>query len=492
MIKTLIINGKKLDNLYLEGELVVPFFGKKTNYQSTSHLDRAFFENRSRESVEIPLKCAYVNEKENLSKFEIAQKVVEFINHNEESEIQISGEDWFWKGYVDGPFEIELYNGPVAYFTLNIVLLENSKYSLDSFRNTAISDSITTLNNGTMETPFIVEATALKDSPYFMVSDQDDNHFIIGEDSEEVVVKNYSPSVITSEFRDKKGFVMMGSTESIPDRYLGGTTGASFIQNPETWSLDQATVKQTSGWRGGALSYTFDRKVQNFQTTAKFNIDQKTMGSGKIGQFIYDENGKLMFSMGYQNVHTSKDSGRLLFMAYNEQGDEKVMWGPQIPAKLKKVKILTVYMRIVRKGNKITLRYWCYDDTNVKGRIPSTVLTDISRTYNDAGKFYQRPASNSRFGIFRGNGKHRGMRLLGVYTYELLDKPKGSSDMIIRQGDIIVLNTDAGYITVNGAPMVSEKSFSSSYFDLKTGLTNLLISPQETFDTTVYWRDRYY
>lgn len=495
MLRTLIINGKKLDNLYLNGDLPVAFYGVGTNFQETSHLDRAIYQNRSRNQDSFELNMAYINEKEKLSKFDIAQKVIKFINHNEECEIAISGEKWFWKGYIDGPFEIDLHDSQVAFFTITVVLLDNAKYSTDTYTNTAVSDAVTVLNNGTLETPFILEAVALKNSPFFMVSDRDDNHFFIGEDSEDVEVKNYRPTILADEFRSLSGYSRMASTESIPDRYLGGTVGASFIQNPETWQLNQSNVAQTSGWRGGAYSKTFPRAVGDFEFTFKVNVRQtgkNASGSGKIGQFIYDDKGKLMFSVGYQNVTTSKDSGRILFMAYNEQGDERMLWGPQVTSALKRVSVLTIYFRVTRQGDRITMRYWCYDDTNKKGRIPSTVLRDVKRVYNDKGKFYQRKASNTKIGIFRGNGNHRDLRALGTYIYELLPKPKGASDMIIKKGDEVILNTETGDILVNGEPMMAHKSFSSRYFKLPSGLQDLLITPTQTFDTKVYWRDKYY
>lgn len=492
MLKTLVINGKTLDNLYLEGDLPVSFFDVSTEYQETSHLDRAIFQNRARNSGDFELNLAYVNEKEKLSKFEIAQKVIRFINHNEEVEIAISGEKWFWKGRIDGPFEIDLHDGQVAFFSVKVVLLDNAKYSVDTYKNTAYTDAVTTVNNGTLDTPFILEAVALKESPFFMVSDKDDNHFFIGEDSEEVDIKNYSPPIIKSEFLSTSGFSRMSSTENIPDRYLGGTTGASFKQNPQSWGLNLSSVSQNRGWRGGALSKTYDRSVQDFKATFKVNVRQNNKGTGKIGHFIYDDKGKLIFSMGYQNVTSSKDAGRIVFLAYNEQGDERLLWGPQLTRALKKVRILTIYFTLIRKGNTLTMRYWCYNDEDKRGRVPSTVLRDQKKTYKDNGKIYNRKIANSRFGIFRGNANHRDLRHLGTYIYELLEKPKGSADMIIQQGDTVILNTETGDILVNEEPVMSEKSFSSRYFTLPPGTNELLITPTNTFDTTVYWRDKYY
>src|SRR5699024_7978626 len=125
-------------------------------------------------------------------------------------------------------------------------------------------------------------------------------------------------------------------------------------------------------------------------------------------------------------------------------------------------------------------------------RIPSTVLRDQKKTYKDNGKIYERKIANSRFGIFRGNANHRDLRHLGTYIYELLEKLKGSADMIIQQGDTVILNKETCDILVNEEHVTSEKSFSSRYFTLPPGNNELLITSTDTFDTTVYWRDKYY
>ena len=405
--------------------------------------------------------------------------------------IEFTDEKVFYRGYLtDVSSAYENSNDNILEFTFTCY--DPFKYSKDTFKNTAYADNVSVVNNGTHSTPFALEATALKDSPYFMVTDVENNHFMIGEDNEELELKNYSPALLTNEFRDKLGFSRAGETESIPDRYLGGTLGASFGQNPETWFLNLNTVKQDKCWRGGAYSRSFNRTAQNFRTTFKINVHQRDMGSGKIGQFIYDENNRLMFSVGYQNVHSSKDSGRILFMAYNEAGEERMLWGPQIPAKLKRIKVLTIYFRLERIGERLIMSYWFYDDTNKEGRHPHTLLQPVKQhVFNDSGKFYQRKVASTKFGIFRGNGKHRLLTALGLYMYELLDKPTDAVDYIIKQGDIITLDTQTKDISINGIPMLKEKSLSSNFFELQSGLTNLLIAPEETFDTVVKWRDRY-
>lgn len=491
-MRTIIVNGKKLENLVIEGSFELPYFNVSTETTSVDGRVGSIPLRREQEEFRFPLPLVYVNGRAKKSNAEIMKLVTDFIYYDEPVEIQVEGEDWCWYGYLDGPINLKPFFKAYQEFEVEVVLNDPTRYSVDTFKNTAYADNVSVVNNGTHSTPFVLEATALKDSPYFMVTDVENNHFMIGEDSEDVTVKNYSPKLLTNEFRDKLGFSRAGETESIPDRYLGGTLGAAFEQTPETWKLNLDTVKQTSGWRGGALGYSFNRTAQNFRTTFKVNIDQRKAGSGKIGQFIYDENNRLMFSVGYQNVHASKDSGRILFMAYNEAGEEKMLWGPVVPHKLKRAKILTIYFRLERIGERIRLSYWTYDDLNGEGRHEHTLLQPVkNRTFNDSGQFYQRKVASTKFGIFRGNGTHRNIRALGVYMYELLDKPKNAKDYIIKEGDMITLDTKTHDISVNGEPMLREKSLSSNFFELQSGLTNLLISPEGNFDTVVKWRDRY-
>ena len=491
-MRTIIVNGKKLENLVIEGSFELPYFNVSTETTSVSGRVGSVPLGRKQEEFRFNLPLVYVNGRAKKSNAEIMKLVTDFIDYDEPVEIQVEDEDWCWYGYLDGPINLKPFFKAYQEFEVEVVLNDPTRYSVDIYKNTAYADNVSIVNNGTHSTPFVLEATALKDSPYFMVTDVENNHFMIGEDSEDVTVKNYSPKLLTNEFRDKLGFSRAGETESIPDRYLGGTLGAAFRQNPDSWVLDLNTVKQKTGWRGGAYSYSFNRTAQNFRTTFKVNINQRKSGSGKIGQFIYDENNRLMFSIGYQNVHASKDSGRILFMAYNEAGEEKMLWGPVVPHKLKRAKILTIYFRLERIGERINLSYWTYDDLNGEGRHEHALLQPVkNRTFNDSGKFYQRKVASTKFGIFRGSGTHRDMRALGVYMYELLDKPKDAKDYIIKEGDLITLDTKTQDISVNGEPMLREKSLSSNFFELQSGLTNLLISPEGSFDTVVKWRDRY-
>lgn len=150
---------------------------------------------------------------------------------------------------------------------------------------------------------------------------------------------------------------------------------------------------------------------------------------------------------------------------------------------------MTVYASIERVGEEISMRTWLYNELNDTTRNKPLHIKD--RVFRDRGKFYQRKIGSISLGSFRANGNYKLMNILGTFNHELLDMPVGASDLFIKQGDIIVLDTKDNFITVNGEPYMVKKSFSSTFFMLYKGLGALLISPEDTFDTKIRWKDRF-
>ena len=182
-MRTIIVNGKKLENLVIEGSFELPYFNVATETTSVSGRVGSIPLRREQEEFRFPLPLVYVNGRAKKSNAEIMKLVTDFIDYDEPVEIQVEDEDWCWYGYLDGPINLKPFNKFYQEFEVEVVLNDPTRYSVDTFKNTAYADNISVVNNGTQPTPFVLEATALKDSPYFMVTDVENNHFMIGEDS---------------------------------------------------------------------------------------------------------------------------------------------------------------------------------------------------------------------------------------------------------------------------------------------------------------------
>lgn len=46
-------------------------------------------------------------------------------------------------------------------------------------------------------------------------------------------------------------------------------------------------------------------------------------------------------------------------------------------------------------------------------------------------------------------------------------------------------------VTINEEPALNLKTFGSDFFNINKGVTECIIEPTNTFDTTIYWQDRY-
>lgn len=487
-MRSLIIDGKRMDNCIINGDFEIPFFSTETETQDVQGRLGSFQTARNTNELRFTIPMTYQNN-DNKTKNGIMDEIVRYIDHDEPVKIRVDGEDWHWWGTVDGVINIKFFKHIYYDFELNIVLTDPFRYSADTYSNTAVSDEITVLNNGSAPTSFELTATALKSTAFFAVTDENEQHFLIGEDSEEEIIKDYSPGILRTELRNPTGWTRMSATDSINDRYLGGATGAALKQNEDSWSLNLDSVQQSSGWRGMGYKRSLSKTMKNFKTTFKFFVRNKNNGSGKIAQFFYDDNNRLIFSIGYQDVHSTKDSGTIVVMAYNEAGEEKRLWHQPLPYNIRKINDIVIYISIERKGEEIKLRSWIYNA--ISDRYRNRPINVKSKTFRDKGNFYQRNIGSVALGTFRGNGNYKYMNHLGTFNNELLDMPPGAADMFIKEGDLIILDTRENFITVNGEPYMLEKSFSSTFFLLSPGLSGLLISPENTFDTRIRWQDRF-
>ena len=53
------------------------------------------------------------------------------------------------------------------------------------------------------------------------------------------------------------------------------------------------------------------------------------------------------------------------------------------------------------------------------------------------------------------------------------------------KGDLVKIDMQAKSVVINEEPMLSEKSFGSNYFNVDSGYSELIIQPENVFDTTV-------
>ncbi|EGQ4184569.1 phage tail protein [Staphylococcus pseudintermedius] len=372
----------------------------------------------------------------------------------------------------------------------NFVCLDPYKYAVDGNQNTAISDAVSVVNSGTADTPVIVEARALQNSNYYMISKGDEDYFMIGDDDLDKPLKDYSPLILEDESQTLSGWNKQ-STIDFTDNQTGGKVGGSFIvsDSKQSFYLNNDSVSG-NGWNGAMYKRSFSKQAQDFTTTVKFGINQKNKGAVRFAQYIYDSDNRVIASIGYTNPNAKQAIGTIIVTLFDQSGNQQTIYKYKNNPSLYKLDSFVVYIRLTRKDNVFTVKSWKYKEFPYPLR--KKAFDEHERQFVDGGNFYQRPVvALSLYSAKNGNNNVMPLYIFGTYTRELLSRPTNARDMIIKKGDLITIDMSTKNVLVNEESFLSEKTFGSNYFNVDKGHTELVINPPGIFDTTVKWQDRF-
>lgn len=494
MLDTIKVNDKKIDWLVVERGFNIPSFNFVTEKESVKGRPGSVPKRRNIGDIEFDLPLIIRNDRLSPGGYkehdELLEKLVKLfrIDNLKPSKLQFQSKSWYWYAYFDGPIEIPKNPRGIVKFTIKVILSDPYKYTEKPYANTAISDQVSVVNSGTADTPIIVEARALKPSSYFMITKNDEDYFMVGDDEVVKELKNYMPPVYHTEFHNFKGWNKMLSG-AIPDKYLGGTVGGDFVISNAGESYKAVNFPNVKGWVGAGTKRGLPKSMNDWQITYKCIVEQKNKGAGRTAQHIYDTDNRLIASIGYENKYHDRKIGHIVISLFNQNGDPLKIYDYQNHPSIYKRDRIVVYMRLRRIGNKFSIKTWKFDHIRDPDR---TKPLDINeKIWIDGGNFYQRPVSAISIYSAKYNGYNwMEMNGLGSFNTEILKKPKGVREVIIQKGDLVKIDMHSKNIIINEEPMLSEKTFGSNFFNIDPGHSELLIQPENTFDTKVKWQDR--
>ncbi|MCD8797381.1 phage distal tail protein [Mammaliicoccus sciuri] len=494
MLDTILVNGKKIDWLVVARGFKIPSFNFVSERESVRGRAGSVLKYRGLNEYEFELPLIVRND--NLSPGgikshdEILEILTKFFNYDEAVKLQFKSKDWYWNAYFDGPIELPKETRGIVNFNISVVLSDPYKYKDKGNQNTAISDQVSVVNSGTADTPIIVEAIALKNANYFMIANGDEDYFMIGDDDVNKKLTDYSPLILQDEMRSFTGWSKQ-STIDFSDSQLGGTVGGSMLQSStkESFVLNKDSVSG-SGWNGAMYKKSFSKQADDFTTTVKISVDQRNKGAARFAQYIYDSDNRVIASIGYTNPNANQAIGRIIVTLFNQSGTQQTIYSYKNNPELYKMKDFVVYIKLTRIGNQFTIKTWKYRE--IPYPLRKVAFDQHEKVFIDRGNFYQRPVIGlSIYSAKNGNYPVMPIYILGTYNRELLPKPVGARDMIIKAGDDIMIDTATKNVLVNEEPFLSEKTFGSDFFNVKDGASELMIYPTGIFDTTIKWQDRY-
>ncbi len=495
MIDTIKVNNKTLPWLVVERGFKIPSFN--FGIETEEVLGRSGSVVKQRQLKEYKFELPLIIRNDYLSSGgvkthdEVLNDLVKLFDYDHAVPLQFKSQKWYWNAYFEGPIELEKYNKTFWQFSINVVLADPYKYAVEGTKNTAISDQVSVVSTGTADSPIIVQATALKNASYFSITKNNEDYFMIGDDDLDKKVEDYTPVLFNDEMRNFTTWKKQAGT-TINDTFTGGTTGGSMSLSgsKDSFVLNESSITATEGWNGAEYKRSFGRTAQDFKSTLKIHVNQKKKGSTHATQYIYDADNRLLASVGYRNPRASQSIGNIVVCLYDQNGVQKKIYDYTNLPMFYNWDDIVIYMRLERVGTTFKVKTWKFDEVEYPKRI---IPVDVhEKQFIDAGKFYQRPiASVSVFIGKNGTYKHMPTYLLGSYTSEILPKPPKARDLIIKKGDLININMAEKTVTINEEPALDLKTFGSDFFNINKGMNECMIYPENTYDTTVYWQDRF-
>lgn len=495
MIDTIKVNNKTLPWLVVERGFKIPSFN--FGIETEEVLGRSGSVVKQRQLKEYKFELPLIIRNDYLSSGgvkthdEVLNELVKLFDYDHAVPLQFKSQDWYWNAYFEGPIELDKYSKTFWQFSINVVLTDPYKYAVEGTKNTAISDQVSVVSTGTADSPIIVQATALKNASYFSITKNSEDYFMIGDDDLDKKVEDYTPTLFNDEMRSFFGWTKV-TNGSINDNVTGGTVGGSMAMSSskDAFMLDESSITSTSGWNGAEYKHSFGKSTQDFSSTIKIHVNQGKKGATHATQYVYDTDNRVIASIGYSNPRATQNIGVIYVTLFDQNGNQKVIYNYTNTPEFYTWKHIVVYMRLKRIGDKFYIKTWKYDEVDYPKRI--TPVDVHEKVFIDSGNFYQRSISAVSIYIAKnGSNYHMPTTILGSYNHEILPKPPKARDLIIKKGDLININMAEKTVTINEDPALDLKTFGSDFFNINKGMNECMIYPENTYDTTVYWQDRY-
>lgn len=440
---------------------------------SGSDADYVSYRNRPQRYLEIDYQVMAGN------KGDLRKKIDEisgFIVTNKEIPIVFSDEpERTYFGEYAGAQENREYHHVGIHRGTIFILRNKDKYGPEQTEE--LPDIALIENKGTAPADPIFELTAKKKSTFAMVSlgaDGDSEYNLIGRpaDMDEQVVDEKTP--IFDELGDTLNAWDIPVTDSVGS--FSSDSNGIFVNSYGTGSE----------WHGPALMREID-PVEDFEI--EFFVRVRTESARqtfRMSTNFYDENDNELGMMRLWNKSTNQINKVVEARVgpYVGQFENYLIssrnynWIGQ--------RVYNGIIRVTRKGNVYT--FYAAHITQRGNHIESITerYVDSANEYAGKLKFIQIDAS-----IFGDTPSPNALSIPRVRVTERNQVLVDETPYILYPGDIVTLDHKDDDLLINGEPRNDLKNFGGSFFKLDKGFNSLVVTPADTFDTSVTFRDKY-
>lgn len=347
------------------------------------------------------------------------------------------------------------------------------------------ADIVTFDNNGTAEADPIFELTAKKKATFAMISNEDNEYNLIGKpaDVDEQLVDE--KTLIFSERGETLDTWSDAGTQFDNGKVTGGQLGTD---GTGIHPLTYGDPGDWEGWYGPALMKEIS-PIQDFEVEMRLRADTDRPDQlYRIEFYLYDENMNVLGKMAVRDFSLTMDR-------YAAEG----RFGPFLGAGRN---YLISQENYIREGShfhgmvrmrRVGQEFEFYVARLRTGENEGRHHDILKRTFHDVNNEYQGRLRYVQINIARNTqGRSANVpRINAISVYELRQATIDQTPYILNAGDKVLFDHKDDDILVNGEPRNDLKNFGGSFFKLKKGENMIIVSPEDTFDTKVKFRDKY-
>lgn len=350
-----------------------------------------------------------------------------------------------------------------------------------------LEDISTIENKGTAPADPIFELTAKKKATFAMVSlgaDEDSEYNLIGtpaDDDVEVVdarktvysldgMEGWSSDGVKndSRFPDVVGTMQYDGTGMRPNLYGSGDK----IHGPGVFRELPETVQDFE--INTIFDVISDRDADNFRLQVDF-FDENMNNIGMLG--VKDNNRYKKLRIGMARFGRYRGGGRSNGYLIGEDNYTHEFGNNA-----------SLHLSFKRVGDLIEVKV---------GRwYARRLIETLKETYHDVSNEYQGRLKYIQvlIGSFGDRAKPARLRINKIEVVKLSETTVDQTPYIVYPGDKVVFDHKNDEILINGElrpDLITIGAFGSSFFKLPKGFSNVIVTPSDTFDTTVKFRDKF-
>src|SRR5690625_1334220 len=343
-------------------------------------------------------------------------------------------------------------------------------------------DSIIIDNKGTATAKPIIELTAKEKSTFAMVTLGDEQFNIIGQPADDDVQIVDSRTSVLYENGSTISSWQVATSDMIDDARMPKIAG--------TMGTDGAGIRPDSYGTGdrlhGPAVFKEITPIQDFEIETTFDINsRREIESWRMGINFLDENLNMLGHIGIKDNNRSYKR-RVPLARYGPYRGGGVENGNLIGdrGKVDDARDLTLfYLRAKRIGN--TFDFYIGEWQSQKHiRSWHETYRDLNNEYNGRLKYVTLYVAT-----FSDRPTPSRMRINSVEVFELATVEEDQTPYIIYPGDVVTFDHVNADVLLNGE--LSKDTFFGDFFELNKGVNTLTVSPSNTFDAQVKFRERW-